>query len=291
MCVIAIIEKDLPTLKTLKAMADANRDGIGLAYAKGGKAHFIKGIGVKELHAMLPRLPKPIVVHFRMATVGGKSKQLCHPFPIEPQVSLKLHGTAPSVFFHNGHISNWQEKLLPVLSARGMKIPLGDWSDSRGIALLVSLLGEGIIKMAGWSDRFAVLYGAGSVKTFGSWTTYEGVKVSNTNFTYCTKVGGVDFAGFDRGRHISTAYQEHMGRVAVAKLSNGSTLYKTADEPKRLGDVAEKLTGDLFGDMKEADFDALDAMDDHYALAGYAAQAKIHGASGIDDPPDEGGND
>ena len=97
MCVIAICrDRDL-TVDEVTRMDAANPHGIGVAWASRDKerrpvVRFAKNLSVGETLALLPSLPKPYIVHFRFASVGGITPELCHPFPIHPAPSVALRG-------------------------------------------------------------------------------------------------------------------------------------------------------------------------------------------------------
>ena len=101
MCV-AIWNRPNKTLskETLKLCQDSNPDGMGLLVAVDKK--FVVHKSLKnfdwfygEYKALREKYPeKPIVLHFRMATHGGVSENMCHPF-IAGDVG----------FVHNGVIS------------------------------------------------------------------------------------------------------------------------------------------------------------------------------------------
>lgn len=188
MCVIAIIKDKAkaPTLADWRKMADSNRDGIGAAWAAGGRVHYRKGLKVADLPGLLARVPRSsaFVVHFRLATIGQPSAALCHPFPIEAQSPAQASGTAGRVLFHNGHWGAWLDALFAVLSGRGVKIPAGPWSDSRGLAVLTHYMGAGMLDALALPDRLAILDSRGRVKTWGAWNERRGFLVSNTHWDY-----------------------------------------------------------------------------------------------------------
>ncbi len=113
MCVIAIKKQgvSLPHA-TMKDMFAANSDGCGFAVVLKDKTIIKKGLmTVKDLSdALKPYKHDLVVVHFRFATHGLKSKQMTHPFVVSPVVlesfALSLTTTKP-VLIHNGIISGF----------------------------------------------------------------------------------------------------------------------------------------------------------------------------------------
>lgn len=137
MCVIIKCLKGKPTLKTLEACELSNTAGGGIAWFEGGKVCWLKGVKAAEIAAKLEAVKLPCVIHFRLATVGGISNELCHPFPITPKSELYTSGRvdeSAGVLFHNGHIREWDILLL----AAGIFWTEGPISDSRAIALIAS---------------------------------------------------------------------------------------------------------------------------------------------------------
>jgi len=101
MCV-AVYNKEgvLIDRETLSKCADANSDGMGfLALVKGEFVYFKTLNDFDEFYQRYEELRKkneniPIALHFRLATHGGKSEEMCHPF---------IFGDTG--FVHNGIIS------------------------------------------------------------------------------------------------------------------------------------------------------------------------------------------
>lgn len=190
MCVIAVVKKTLPTLATLKAMQAANDDGAGVAWAQNGMVHYRKGLAPAAILALVKSVRKPVIIHFRLATIGGTSVPLCHPFPMEASAPLHTRGTAKAVLFHNGHMTGWEAPLVAAYAGRGQNLPSGPWSDSRALAALCGMAGPNVLDILGGGsgstsyNRFALLDGAGNVQLKGGWTKYQGMDVSNTNFCY-----------------------------------------------------------------------------------------------------------
>ncbi|WP_211230115.1 hypothetical protein [Desulfovirgula thermocuniculi] len=132
----------------------------------------------------------PHVVHFRAATSGGVCEELTHPFIVDLQSPLRLEwsGKKP-LLFHNGVVSNWENLFLRFAPdivrelrrrRRASRVPPGPWSDTRAAAVIVALVGEGILPFLG--GKYAVLDG-GRVKLYGDFPYNErGVYFSNSSF-------------------------------------------------------------------------------------------------------------
>lgn len=185
MCVLVVARTKFPTLEQLKQMEETNRDGAGIGWMQDGMAHWRKGLDAEQVFAIGSTLPLPVVIHFRMATVGGAVKELTHPFPVTPKSGLQLVGNALRVLFHNGHWNNWDDMMTAgrkrgVITGKQPKL----MSDTRAMAMLTHAYGDGIPEMLGADgQRLVVLSGSG-LEVYGKFQEWEGLEVSNINFTY-----------------------------------------------------------------------------------------------------------
>ena len=77
MCVIFAATAARPTREELTKANDANPDGIGIAWldSKRGFVRWIKGLDLKQTINIVESTPFPFAVHFRYATIGGKSRE------------------------------------------------------------------------------------------------------------------------------------------------------------------------------------------------------------------------
>jgi hypothetical protein len=134
------------------------------------------------VHELVEKLPLPFVVHFRIATVGGVTTELTHPFPVTETanaMSGRLRGGA--VVFHNGHWQDWKDTLLRSLTADGhAKLPGGVWSDSRAMALLAYRHGTNVLKLIDAGQRIVVFDRDGVTRHGRDWTKVDGLWLSNT---------------------------------------------------------------------------------------------------------------
>src|SRR3990167_4889598 len=194
MCVVMVAHKTRPTEDMLEKGWNANPAGAGIAWreTKEGKGkkdspivtvEWRKGLELKDVIDLAATVPLPNIVHFRIPSVGGKSAQLCHPFPIEDSVSLALKGsTTGHVLFHNGHWGTWKDKTYDALVRKGMKMPSGKWSDTRAMALIASIYGIGVLDLI---DEKAIAFGPSDIEISGSgWSWENEVLCSNTSWKY-----------------------------------------------------------------------------------------------------------
>ena len=166
---------------------DANKEGAGVAWREEGCVRWKKGLELDEVKQLCQTLPIPYVAHFRIASTGGKRRSLCHPFPIEHNVSLSLEGkTNGNVLFHNGHWGKWKETVLEAtLKMSTAKIPTGKWSDTRAIAWMVSHYGLGILEFI---DEKCCVFGVKELEVFGGpWHPYEDGNIWASNKSFDTK--------------------------------------------------------------------------------------------------------
>jgi hypothetical protein len=184
MCVIAICEQRRLTSDEVRQMAAANPHGIGLAWANkaNGQAAYVKGLSVDEALAAIDAAPLPQVVHFRFASVGGVTPELCHPFPIERVPSQDMAGTAHAVVFHNGTWGDWQLGHA-ILDGRKTQLSAEErkgWSDTRVIAAMMSTYAYHVVaKIAGDAQRIVVVHGKGRIARYGDFIEHDGITVSN----------------------------------------------------------------------------------------------------------------
>jgi hypothetical protein len=181
MCVAVTLESDTSlTLDECDQMARTNNDGYGIAFAKDGRVWCIKGakMGINRLHRLIERYRAyPRLVHFRFATAGSTSDQLCHPFSVDHQARCKPTGVTSLAMIHNGHWGDWEE-IHKDLKSRHLLPDNGPWSDTRLAAYLMSA-------DPAWENhidgKIATLNGKGDIACSGQWTELRtGVQVSNT---------------------------------------------------------------------------------------------------------------
>jgi hypothetical protein len=166
MCVIYACATKLPSEDELRSGASKNSDGAGLAWIeKKSKSlvHWKKGL--KDEKAVLEyieeeKIPFPLAIHFRTASVGPKSMLLTHPFPVGKGAPMWLEGTAGEVLFHNGHLAKWDDLVLQAGLASEEDFPEGIWSDTRALAWLVHLKGPGIIRFINETSRVLLMHAA-----------------------------------------------------------------------------------------------------------------------------------
>lgn len=114
MCIIGIWKDgQRPSEIDVKRMILSNPDGVGFAWNDGEAVRFAKGYtNARTVCAALRRIPetaKTIVLHCRIATHGGVSQELCHPFRVSSKIdeARQKVGTLynSAVLFHNGVFS------------------------------------------------------------------------------------------------------------------------------------------------------------------------------------------
>jgi hypothetical protein len=190
MCVIAICRERNLTRREVEQMDAANPHGIGVAWAsrKRDVVQYAKGLSVAETLALLPKIPKPYIVHFRFASVGAVSPGLCHPFPIHPAPSVAVRGaTKAGVLFHNGTWGDWRVGFDAVkeLGSVAQDATHEGWSDSRVMAALAAAYAtHAVAEIVGATQRLAVLRPSGTIETYGAWVKHLGIEVSNLWWTF-----------------------------------------------------------------------------------------------------------
>lgn len=182
MCVILVCPPDVrPSRQILEACHRANPHGAGVAWRGKNFVHWTKDLYPDDLAELLPQLEGEVVIHFRLASVGGPHPRLCHPFPITKTASTALWGSTRKLLFHNGTWPDYAEKLRFLGETCGRKIT-GRLNDSRTMALLLHQIGSYYpLKRAG--GRW-VIFTPKETRRFGDWQEWGGIHFSNLNFTY-----------------------------------------------------------------------------------------------------------
>jgi hypothetical protein len=267
MCVACIIQapENLPE-KYIKAMAEHNPDGGGLAWIADGVLHYHKGLKWEEVYEMHKTLPRPFLMHFRIATKGGKIPELTHPFPIGMQAFTEdLKGIAErGVIIHNGTWHNF-DKYVP------HGIDKSKVSDTQ-IAAFVAETNEDILDQVNWSN--AIMYPNGKIWYRGNWDKFENNLYSNllwkwrATTTYTPRSYSQDWDGDEMGAwgnfygNRSTA----LGRTTTPILShqqnrtqeNGRTVNhqtqysKSGGVPKGQGVNTPQSNGKTIKENREA---------------------------------------
>lgn len=169
----------------LQDAAQKNGDGAGLAWLDKNKIQFRKGLTVDELRDLLATEAKDKVwvAHFRIATVGGVTPALTHPFTIDERVSVDPSGEADAVLFQNGTFSTWKDFLLQASATAKIRLPEPPWSDTRAVAFLCHVYGKHILSLLDNHSRFLVFDAkepsTKRIMLWGSWEDHDGFKFSN----------------------------------------------------------------------------------------------------------------
>ena len=177
MC-LAIYKPKNTTVNTDRLRNGFNRNphGSGIAYAKNGKVFIKKGFfsfdefhkaykSIGEKHAML--------IHFRWATKGGKTKDNCHPFKLNQKHAMVHNGTIDRVLCKNNgsDSSNFAERILaPIIKENP--------------SFIHSKAGKKMINLAIGESKVAVIDGSGEAVIFneqkGHWD--QGCWFSNESY-------------------------------------------------------------------------------------------------------------
>ena len=177
MCVILICPPNArPSLETLRDCERANPHGAGLAWREGSQVFWIKTNDVEEIHRLAQAKHGEIVIHFRIASVGGICNDLRHPFPVTPEAGLDHAGSTQAVLFQNGTWGGWREA-LEIANLDGHATPAGRMSDARAAAWLCSIYGPTFVENCG-SSRW-VFYGTKETALYGQWFKRGGLRFSN----------------------------------------------------------------------------------------------------------------
>lgn len=178
MCVAVVIESPRPVpTEQIRLMAETNPDGGGVAWIDGDTIQFRKGLTWQEVAWLSSELPRPFLMHFRIATRGEAIPELTHPFPVGWQaLDGDLSGSAPAVVIHNGTWNGYDRHIPRGIDPRSV-------SDTQ-IAALVAGEREDILDHVGWSNAImrAAGHGRADLTLRGNWHEFEGNLYSNLHW-------------------------------------------------------------------------------------------------------------
>lgn len=205
MCVIFSCWSANPPEDDLKRGAESNRDGAGVCWidkfnTKDAVVKWKKGFKSDEEEVLTyikdNKITFPYAIHFRTASIGGPAEELTHPFPITAKMEDWLEGSTRRVLMHNGHINSWKDWFTRIMfAAPDTEIPIGPWSDSRALAAVTHLKGEGVLNFIIDTSRVLVLDSLPSVgykkndplsyfRHYGTWLKREGYSQSTETAPY-----------------------------------------------------------------------------------------------------------
>ncbi len=222
MCVIVFKPANIamPSEEDLRKMAKTNDDGQGFMYPCRGEVIGEKFHTVEGLIAKLARVPRntPVVLHFRLATHGGKGIEYAQPFPFPVQEQEELYlseweaplgvahngvlngfgdsmygGTGQAQFVRDGVVSVWDVQKQKWVSVKDKektkeKRKLSDTQDflrylssDRSLCKAFACWDKATIKLLGklLPSKWAFLNGYGKVKLIGDWQSKKGLFYSN----------------------------------------------------------------------------------------------------------------
>lgn len=203
MCVAVLVESDKPiSLEDLQRMERANPDGGGLAWCAGGMVHFRKGLKAREIHALQDALPRPYLMHYRIATRGASVPELTHPFPIGIQAfDPDLAGFTPhGVIIHNGTWSDFEKWIPGGIDPKSV-------SDTQVAAYLVGF-DEAVLDSVRWSNAIMRVSPEGhpDVTLRGQWTEVDGNQYSNTHWRGWQGLGSYTTRSVARGPYTESEW-------------------------------------------------------------------------------------
>lgn len=199
MCVAIVVPQGVPppSLKTLEACETENPHGGGIAYTTAKGVQWHKGLTAKQVfHRATENAGKPMLIHFRIATAGTITPELCHPFPITKKVLTTLNGIANEVLIHNGHWWKWEDYL-----PKGARVK--EWTDTRVMAWIAHYHGVGVL--ANTWQRVATLRRDGQITKLGSWLAEAGIFYSNFNWKEFSYSDYYRFMGHETGNKRADA--------------------------------------------------------------------------------------
>lgn len=171
----------------------SNPDGAGMAWAENDRVSVRKGfmtldafnLAYADFQLSHPEFI-PHVVHFRVATSGGSSPEMTHPYKMTPDSELLVsEDTDASVLFHNGVIPDWKTSLINMVTSKQIpKMPKGSMNDTRMAAIMASVptIGDEILEVL--SGKFVKVQPDGTIIRWGKFEFENGVYFSNTSYKW-----------------------------------------------------------------------------------------------------------
>lgn len=190
MCVIVLVdtEERRPSPTMLEMIWNKNGDGGGAAWREpqedgSSLVCWEKGLmkeqGLKRMKELVLELPIPFILHARIATIGGVKPGMTHPFCIDQRGPNELKGkTNGWVLFHNGTHRDWDKDGRALAISTGIPIPAGKWSDSRALAWMCSIIGNGLMELL--PDQKGLAFGPESEDIFVGASGWDKVKDPET---------------------------------------------------------------------------------------------------------------
>ena len=196
MCIILTCDSNVrPTRELLETCFANNPDGAGIASIAKDKNHenivvVNKGFATMgELWNAVQAVPEssPLVIHMRIATSGGISDKLCHPFVIGGDVDTirRTVTTCETAIAHNGVIphmptddDNGISDTVSFVQTVVYPLMKSSWAMTDTIKRAIAKAAPG--------NRFAVIESDGKITRIGSgWVTVsKGIYASNDSWRY-----------------------------------------------------------------------------------------------------------
>jgi predicted glutamine amidotransferase len=201
MCVIAVKPKniDFPNNELITKMWNSNPDGAGYMYSLNGAVYIEKGfMTLEELNNALKKLSEkllsegktmkelPFVLHFRITTHGGTSRENTHPFPLSSKLPhlQALDVKSKIALAHNGVITtvDKEENVSDTMVfVRDILYPLSkidkNFTDKYK-ALIKNAIGYSKLALLNYEDELTL------IGDFREPTKPDGLKYSNLNHEY-----------------------------------------------------------------------------------------------------------
>lgn len=215
MCVIAFVKPDVVLKEDhVRRMWEANSHGAGFAYYEAGQWQFVKGF--MALEELLKALQEkgllggkdhpPFAIHFRIATHGGITPELTHPF----EVGIR---EGKAVLFHNGTLS------LPVETGLSDTAQFAKFLTELGLnkeQLKLLLKEGGILEEVRNKSRLCLLFPEEEEPFLvGRWTEVDGLIVSNEAWVYprvsYSYKSGYSYYNYGYGYDYGHSYSDYFG--------------------------------------------------------------------------------
>ena len=172
----------------IKLAEEWNKDGNSFSFFDGKKIKFFKAISNAEVLDLIEKYNlKEFVYHARITSSGKTVDSLTHAFPLDLRLlnSNKMQGETKAVYYMNGTLDfeDLAKIYLDYCIKNDKKIINGELSDSKLIAILISIYGYNFINL--FDSRHSarhIIHDSKGIHYFGNWSEYDNMQVSNKNF-------------------------------------------------------------------------------------------------------------
>lgn len=194
MCILALKPAGVlaPSAEKLKNMFENNPDGGGVAWVQNGQIVIKKGIfDFEKFKKIVSNIPveSVAIIHCRIATSGGITEELCHPFPLTNDLKMmrttsqKFEGFAVG---HNGIFDGLKiakDNSDTTAFIANVLYPLQTLKEKAGGSILDADL-KPIVDVLVKGSKVAIVNEKNQFQLYGEFNMCDGIYYSNYSYSY-----------------------------------------------------------------------------------------------------------